>query len=144
MFQGFTGSGKTYLSCAIGKEACKLEVRTRYIRLPDLLIEWDQATFKSQGVTKLVNKYANFGLLIIDEWLLNDLTDEDLNFIFELIERRHDTHSTIYCTEFRKGDWHQRLGGGLHADAILDRIVHKSVWYETGQMNMREFTAQND
>ena len=43
VFQGFTGSGKTYLACALGKEACKLEVRTRYIRLPDFLTFWSNA-----------------------------------------------------------------------------------------------------
>lgn len=41
-----------YLSCALAKEACKLEIRTRYIRLPDLLIERDDASFKEQGVAK--------------------------------------------------------------------------------------------
>lgn len=144
IFQGFTGSGKTYLSCALAKEACKLEIRTRYIRLPDLLIERDEASFKEQGVAKLLNKYSNYGLLVLDEWLLDDLLDEDLKFIFELIERRHDTHSTIYCTQFRKADWHQRLGGGIHADAIMDRIVHKAFWYDTGKKNMREFNAQTE
>lgn len=78
------------------------------------------------------------------EWLLDNLLDADLKFIFELIERRHDTHSTIYCTQFRKADWHQRLGGGIHADAIMDRIIHKAFWYDTGKMNMREFNAQKE
>lgn len=48
----------------------------------------------------------------------------------------------IYCTQFRKEDWHHRLGGGIHADAIMDRIVHRAVWFETGEMNMREFSAK--
>ena len=39
IFQGFTGSGKTFLACALGKQACKQQIRTRYIRLPDLLVE---------------------------------------------------------------------------------------------------------
>lgn len=142
VFQGFTGSGKTYLSCALGKEACKQEIRTRYIRLPDLLIERDEATLKNQGVSKLITKFTNYGLLILDEWLLDDLLEDDLKFLFELIERRHDAHSTIYCTQFRKGDWHQRLGGGIHADAIMDRIVHNAIWFDTGKMNMREFHSQ--
>lgn len=51
IFQGFTGLGKS-LSRALAKEACKLEIRTRYIRLPDLLIERDDASFKEQGVAK--------------------------------------------------------------------------------------------
>ncbi|UUX35227.1 ATP-binding protein [Fundicoccus culcitae] len=53
-----------------------------------------------------------------------------------IVERRHDTHSTIYCTQFRRGYWHQRLGGSVHADAIIDRIVHRAIWFETGAMNM--------
>lgn len=138
IFQGFTGSGKTYLACAVGMEACKLEHRTRYIRLPDLLIERDEASLSPSGIAKLITKFSNYSLLIIDEWLLDDLLEADLKFLFEIIERRHDAHSTIYCTQFRRGDWHQRLGSGVHADAIMDRIVHNAVWFETGSLNMRE------
>ena len=67
IFQSFTGSGKTFLACILGREACKKEIRTRYIRLPDLLIERDEATLKSKGVTNLITKFSNYGLLIIDE-----------------------------------------------------------------------------
>lgn len=144
IFQGFTGSGKTFLACALGREACKQEIRTRYIRLPDLLIERDEATLKSKGVTNLITKFSNYGLLIIDEWLLDDVSEEDLKFLFEIIERRYDSGSTIYCTQFRKTDWHKRLGGGVHADAIMDRIVHNAVWFDTGQLNMREQLAKTN
>ena len=58
--------------------------------------------------------------------------------LFELIERRYDESSTVFCTQYPKKDWHQRLGGGVHADAIMDRIVHNAVWVETGTVNMRE------
>lgn len=144
IFQGFTGSGKTYLACALGKEACKQEIRTRYIRLPDLLIERDEATLKPKGVTNLITKFSNYGLLIIDEWLLDDLLEDDLKFLFEIIERRYDSGSTIYCTQFRQSDWHKRLGGGVHADAIMDRIVHNAVWFDTGQLNMREQASKQN
>ncbi|MBD3752565.1 MAG: ATP-binding protein, partial [Micrococcales bacterium] len=49
--------------------------------------------------------------------------------------------STVFCTQYAKKDWHQRLGGGVHADAIMDRIVHNTLWIETGDVNMREHTA---
>lgn len=142
IFAGFTGSGKTYCACALGKEACKLGIRTRYIRLPDLLVERDEASLVTKGVTKLINKYANYDLLILDEWLLDSLSEEEIHFIFELVERRYDTSSTIYCTQFMKKDWHQRLGGGVHADAMMDRIVHNAVWYDTGDKNIREYEAK--
>jgi DNA replication protein DnaC len=143
VLQGFTGSGKTFLACALGKQACKQRIRTRYIRLPDLLMEHDESTLAAQSKVKLLKKYSGFGLLIIDEWLLDDISDDEQHFLFELIERRHDSASTIFCTQYRKADWHGRLGGGIHADAIMDRIVHNAVWLETGDINMREYCARN-
>lgn len=58
--------------------------------------------------------------------------------IYKLIERRYDASPTLLCTQYPKKDWHQRLGGGVHADAIMDRIVHNAVWYYAGDVNMRE------
>ena len=58
--------------------------------------------------------------------------------LLELLELRYDTGSTVFCTQYAKKDWHQRLGSGVHADAIMDRIVHNTIWIETGTYNMRE------
>lgn len=139
IFQGFTGSGKTYLACALGKQACKRHFRTKYIRVPDLLMEYDEASQFKHGIGKILKKYSSYNLLILDEWLLEDISEAEQHFIFELIERRHDSASTIFCTQYRKDDWHSRLGGGVHADSIMDRIVHNAVWLDTGTMNMREY-----
>jgi DNA replication protein DnaC len=142
IFHGFTGSGKSYLACAIGKQACMQGISTRYIRIPDLLMLRDEAILTSQGISKLLKKFSNYKLLILDEWLLDDLSDEEQHFLFELIERRHDTTSTIFCTQYKKEDWHSRLGGGVHADAIMDRIVHNAVWIYAGNLNMREYCSR--
>lgn len=143
IFQGFTGSGKTFLACAIGKQACKQQIRTKYIRLPDLLIEYDEATLVSKAKAKLLKKYSSYGVLILDEWLLEDISEEEQHFLFELIERRHDQASTLFCTQYKQVDWHSRLGGGVHADAIMDRIIHNAIWVETGKLNMREYCAKH-
>jgi DNA replication protein DnaC len=143
IIQGFTGSGKTFLACALGKQACKVKIKTRYIRLPDLLIEHEEARITAKSYEKFMKKFSNFGLLILDEWLFMDISDEEQHFLFELIERRHDFVPTIFCTQYRREDWHSRLGGGVHADAIMDRIVHNAVWLESGTMNMREYCAKN-
>ena len=142
VFQGFTGSGKTYLACALGKQACKQRYSTRYVRLPDLLVEHDEEKAIRGNVKRLLKRYGSYGLLIIDEWLMDDISEEEQHFIFELIERRHDIASTIFCTQYKREDWFERLGGGVHADAILDRIVHNAVFVETGSMNMREYCSK--
>lgn len=144
IFHGFTGSGKSYLACAIGRPACMQGIRTRYIRIPDLLILRDEASLAKQGISKLLNKFCSYKLLILDEWLLDNLTEEEQHFLFELIERRHDCSSTIFCTQFKKEEWHTRLGGGVHADAMMDRIVHNAIWVFSGNINMREYLANRN
>ena len=97
----------------------------------------------------LLSNYTNFSSCILScltrcrlAWLTT-LSEEEQHFLFELMERRHDGTSTIFCTQYRREDWHARLGGGVHADAIMDRIVHNAVWIETGSMNMREFYSKS-
>ena len=93
---GATGSGKTYMACAFGMEACKQRYKTKYIRLPDLLLELDMA--RSDGTYKKVQaKYANPVLLIIDEWLLMKPTETEQHDILELLHRRRKKSSTIFC-----------------------------------------------
>lgn len=138
VIDGFTGSGKTFLACAIGKSACKLGYRTRYIRMPDLLQLHDEAATTVTGVSKLIKKFESYTLLIIDEWLIDELSRQQEHFLFELVERRHTDKSTILCTQYRIEDWHARLGGGIHADAIIDRLVNNSIHIFAGELNMRK------
>ncbi|WP_344310507.1 ATP-binding protein [Brevibacterium samyangense] len=141
VFQGFTGSGKSYLGCALAKQACQRRIRAHYIRMPDLEEVWAQAADKPSGTVKFLKKYASYGLLVIDEWLLDPPNESVRSMLLELLERRYDAGSTVFCTQYAKKDWHHRLGGGVHADAIMDRIVHNAVWVDTGTHNMREVVA---
>ena len=141
VFQGFTGSGKSYLGCALAKQACQHRIRAHYIRMPDLEEAWALAKDKSQGQTKFLRKYSTFSLLVIDEWLLDHPDEGMRSMLLELLELRYDTGSTVFCTQYAKKEWHPRLGGGVHADAIMDRIVHNTIWIDTGNRNMREHAA---
>jgi DNA replication protein DnaC len=138
VFQGFTGSGKTYLGSALARAACQHRYRALYVRMPDLEEAWLAAADKPGGKEKFLRKYAAYHLLVIDEWLLDEPGEQLRGMLLELLERRYDSVSTVFCTQYAKKDWHQRLGGDVHADAIMDRIVHRAVWIETGEANMRE------
>lgn len=141
VLQGPTGSGKTFLGCALGRNACLNRVKTRYIRLPDLLMEYGDAVAITGQVRKIQNRYASVPLLILDEWLVSDISKDELHFLFELMERRSDSTSTVFCTQYRKEDWVKRLGRSVQAEAIVDRYAYSAYWIEMGTKNMREYCA---
>ena len=120
---GATGSGKTYMACAFGMEACKQYFNTKYVRLPDLLMDLEPA--RADGnYKKVMAKYANPVVLILDEWLLLKPTNSEQRDIFELLHRRRKKSSTIFCSQYAFEEWYEQLGGGDSplADAIIDRI----------------------
>ena len=124
---GATGSGKTYMACAFGMEACKQYYTVKYVRLPDLLLDLEAA--KNDGVyQKVMSKYTKPSLLILDEWLLVKLTQSESKHVFELIHKRRKRSSTIFCSQFKEEGWYERLGGDDNplADAIMDRIAYDS------------------
>ena len=105
--------------------------------MPDLLLQKQEYSYLHKEKYYL-NKLGSYKLLVIDEWLINDITQDDIQFLFELLEIRYDKSSTIFVSQYKTADWHKRLGGSLHADAIMDRIVHNSITIESGSVNMRE------
>lgn len=122
---GATGSGKTYMACALGMEACKQRFKTKYIRLPDLLLELEIAR-TSNNYMKVLKKYTNPKLLILDEWLLLKPTEAEQRDILELLHVRRKKSSTIFCSQYHDNGWYDQFGGDDSplAEAILDRIKH--------------------
>lgn len=122
---GATGSGKSYIACALGVEACNATLKVMYVRLPDLLAELDLATVQ-ENYRKRINQYIKCNLLILDEWLLIGTNNAEQQDILEILEKRYRIHSTVFCSQFDVTGWHSKLGGGTLADAIMDRIISKS------------------
>lgn len=137
---GASGNGKTWLANAFGVQACRQLKKVKYIRLPELIDELKVARFEADGsYRKLVSKYRKVDLLIIDESLLTELTQEDSIHVLEIIEARLQRTSTIFCSQFSPDGWHQKIENVQLADAILDRVVHNS--YKIlidGAISMRE------
>ena len=98
---GATGSGKTYLACALAVEALKQYITVKYVRMADFLLEctvaWDEKRYD-----KVLQTYARPKLLIIDEWLDIAPNQNDLHAIKELVHRRRRKSSTIFCSQILK------------------------------------------
>lgn len=141
-FNGFTVSGTTYLACVIGRQVCMQGFYTRYIRVPDLMELISEAMLTHDGKAKLLKKFSGYRLHLLDEWLLNDHTDLEQHFFYELIELRFDSTSTFFTTQYKREVWHSRLGGEIHADSIMDRIVQNVAWVYCGNIKVLEFQAK--
>src|SRR5699024_8287570 len=92
--------------------------------------------FLSSRLAKVEKTYAAFTVLVIEEWLLDHPDETMRRMLLELFELRYDCTTTVFCTQNAKKDWHQRLGSGVHSDAIMYRIVYNTIWADSGTHNM--------
>lgn len=144
ILEGFTGTGKSHLACAIAKQACKHGLKTLYVRMPDMLAYREEKMAAGWPEKKVLNKYASYKVLVIDEHLIDKPSTDQMHFLLELTERRYDSSSTIYCSQYSVEEWHRRMGGGAHAESVMDRIVHNAIRIEMGETNMRELLAKRE
>lgn len=122
---GSSGSGKTWLACAFGMNACMDKKRVKYIRMPELFSEFEAQ--KIQGnYRQYLNTLFKYDLLIIDEFLLTTIEEKERNHLMELIEKRNNKKSIIFCSQWSPEGWHEKLGNGPVADALLDRVINSS------------------
>lgn len=125
LITGPTGSGKSYLACALAQKACREGHSALYLRVPRLFQEL--AIAKGDGrYPKLLASYAKTQLLLLDDWGTACLTDEQRRDLFEVIEDRYDRRSTLITSQVPVDQWHQVIGEPTLADAILDRLVHNA------------------
>lgn len=122
---GQTGTGKTWLACAFGHQAARLDHAVLYARMPRLFEDMAMARLDGR-FPKLVDKLARVQLLILDDWGTHGLTDQQRLDLLELFEERYQRRSTIITAQLPVSGWHDMIGEPTIADAILDRIVHNA------------------
>lgn len=140
IIKGPTGAGKSFLAQAFGVSACRQHHTVKYLRLPELLDELLLEQHRNDdSYRKSIKKLSKVDLLIIDEWLLIDISPEQAALVLEIVEMRYKLKSTILCSQIDPQGWTQRLGNGTVAEAIMDRIVHNSIQLMIdGEISMRE------
>ena len=124
LLTGPTGSGKTWIACALGHQACRQGHRVRYLRLPRLLGE-DLVKARADGsYGRLFQQLARADLLILDDWGLAPLGDRERRDLLELVEDRVGRRATLVTSQLPVEHWHEQIGNATFGDAILDRLVH--------------------
>ena len=125
LITGPSGAGKSYLAQALGLNACRSGLSVQYARLPTLLAQFVQA--RAQGTyDRLLKRLSKLALLVIDDFGLATLNELERQDLLEAIEERYGTGATLVTSQLPISDWHEYLGGGRLADAILDRLVHNA------------------
>ena len=122
---GSTGTGKTYLACALAQQACRKGYRAIYRRATRLTDELTLA--RADGTyAQLLGRFARADVLLIDDWGLAPVKDQERRDLLEVMEDRYGTRSTIMTSQLPTAKWHDYLGDPTMADAICDRLLHNS------------------
>jgi len=134
---GPTGTGKTFLACALAHKACLMGYTSRYYRLPRLLA--DLQLSKGDGrYAQLMKEIAKVDVLLLDDFGLAPFSDEHRRDLLEILDDRHDKQSTLITSQLPVKLWHETIGNGTLADAILDRLVHNAHRVEMQGESMRK------
>ena len=125
LITGATGSGKTFISCAFGHRACLESFSAEYWRFSRFLDHL--AAAKCDGsYPKVLRQIAKTHVLILDDWGLVPLNDENRRDLLEVMEDRCGLRSTIIASQLPPKTWHEYLGDPTLADSILDRLIHNA------------------
>jgi DNA replication protein DnaC len=123
LITGETGTGKSWLACALGHKACRYDHSVHYYRVPRLLDAL--ALARGDGrYPRLLRSLARVELLILDDWGLAPLTSQQGRDLLDIIDDRHGRRSTIVTSQIPVKHWHELIADPTIADAILDRLVH--------------------
>ncbi len=136
-----TGTGKTFISCAIGSSACRNGYTVKYYRIPELLLEIQDAKIENR-FTKFMTSLQNIKLLILDDIGLKSYTLEESRDILEITESRYNKASTILSGQIAHTKWYDLFPDPTIADAIMDRVMHNSyILPLDSKKSMREVMA---
>ena len=140
---GPTGVGKSYLACALAHQACLKGYSSFYIRAPRLSEELLLSRADGSHL-KFLSKLAKFDLVVIDDWGIAPLKDQERHDLLEVIEDRSQDKSTIVTSQLPPSSWHDFIGDPTIADAIMDRLIHNTHKIELKGGSMRKKRGKLD
>lgn len=139
---GPTGAGKTWIACALAHKACLQGYTTLYKRVPNFLREIEAA--RALGTyDKLMNSLAKTDLVILDDWGLEKLNQQQSLAILELLEDRYNLRSTIVASQIPPENLHATIKDPTIADAVVDRLINNSYKISLNAENSMRGTTTN-
>jgi len=134
---GPTGSGKTYLACALGHQACRDGQRTVYHYAPKLFRTLQSAQADG-SLPQFLKRLARTPLLLIDDFGLTSASGKQYRDLLEILDDRQGQGATLITSQFPVSQWHEIIADSTVADAILDRLVHNAYRLELKGESLRK------
>lgn len=122
---GPTGSGKSFIACALAQKACRDGYSAIYHRASKLFHELAIAKSTAK-YNSMVSSLSKKDVLVVDDFGLAVLNDEQRHDLLEIVEERYERKSLIIASQLPLEKWHEVIGEPTIADAVLDRIVHNA------------------
>lgn len=142
IISGKTGTGKSFLASAFGNNACRHGYNVKYYRIPELLLEIQEAK-NDNKYSRFMRQLQNIKLLILDDVGLKSYTLEESRDLLEIAESRYNKASTIFASQLAHEHWYDLFSDPTIADAVLDRIVHNAyILTLDSKRSMREVMAE--
>lgn len=136
VISGASGTGKTWLACALGVSAVRHELSVRYVRVGRLVEEANYARLDGT-MAKFRAKLSRLDVLIIDDFSLSPMKKQELTDIFEIIEDRSSQSATVMIAQRSPDEWYDFIGDPLLADAFMDRIRSRGHFLRLEGKSMR-------
>jgi DNA replication protein DnaC len=137
LITGATGCGKSFLASALGHQACAQGYKVAYYNVQKLLLKTKIARVEGT-IFKFFESISKADLLILDDFGLTHLEQQQQMDLMEMIEDRHSKASTIIVSQLPVANWYDVIGEETIADAILDRLVHTSYRVELKGESLRK------
>ncbi|CAM4110922.1 DNA replication protein DnaC [Pedobacter westerhofensis] len=134
---GSTGTGKSFLASALGHHACSQGYKVVYYNLHKLLLKTKMSRIDGT-IYKFFEKLSRTDLLILDDFGLTHLEQQQRMDFMEIIEDRHASKTTIIASQLPVASWYDVIGENTIADALLDRMVHTSYRIELKGESLRK------
>lgn len=139
---GPTGTGKTYLGCALARAGIRKGYSALYLRATRMLEALEISRLDGR-LTSLMASWSRVEILVIDDFLIRPLSPNQAGDLLEVIEDRAGVRSTIITSQLPVSNWHEAIGEPTLSDAILDRLTQNMHRIELTGESMRKGRATN-